>query len=267
MASVPPGWYPDPSGTSTWRWWDGLQWTEHLHPVPGPAQPHLGPAPAPWAAGAADPLLVARRAEDRAWLLAGWSVWVFAAATILQNAVLLAAGSSFRHQLHQLFTEAQHNQPTQNTINQLSVPAWVNLFDLLIIPAAVLFLIWQYRACKVARFRGYPTRISAGLGVGGWFIPVVNFWFPYLAMRDCLPPSHPLRPLGIWAWLSYLAGSLLIGTSVVVSIFSTGGAVIPLAIGSVAWVGAATLGTRLMRAIRDDHQGTGDRTTVGQLAG
>ena len=24
---VPSGWYPDPSGTAPWRWWDGHRWT------------------------------------------------------------------------------------------------------------------------------------------------------------------------------------------------------------------------------------------------
>ena len=29
--STQPGWYPDPSGMPRMRWWDGAQWTEHLH--------------------------------------------------------------------------------------------------------------------------------------------------------------------------------------------------------------------------------------------
>lgn len=28
----PAGWFPDPTGTSTQRYWDGRQWTEHTHP-------------------------------------------------------------------------------------------------------------------------------------------------------------------------------------------------------------------------------------------
>jgi len=32
MTNIPAGWYPDPSGTTQQRWWDGAQWTEHYTP-------------------------------------------------------------------------------------------------------------------------------------------------------------------------------------------------------------------------------------------
>jgi hypothetical protein len=40
-----PGWYPDPSGASGQRYFDGVQWTEHHTPETAPAT-LLGPAPA-----------------------------------------------------------------------------------------------------------------------------------------------------------------------------------------------------------------------------
>jgi hypothetical protein len=33
----PPGWYIDPDGLATMRWWDGEQWTDQLAPVAAPA--------------------------------------------------------------------------------------------------------------------------------------------------------------------------------------------------------------------------------------
>jgi hypothetical protein len=36
IENLAPGWYPDPNKLAEKRWWDGNQWTEHIHP-PRPA--------------------------------------------------------------------------------------------------------------------------------------------------------------------------------------------------------------------------------------
>lgn len=36
--TVPPGWYPDPSGQQGSRWWDGTQWTDHTQAGSPPGQ-------------------------------------------------------------------------------------------------------------------------------------------------------------------------------------------------------------------------------------
>ncbi len=47
MATPAPGWFPDPFDPARLRWWDGRQWTTHLHPDvrrPGLAAPASRPA-------------------------------------------------------------------------------------------------------------------------------------------------------------------------------------------------------------------------------
>lgn len=39
MASAPAGWYPDPAGSRSARYWDGQRWTQHLKPSPPSAGP------------------------------------------------------------------------------------------------------------------------------------------------------------------------------------------------------------------------------------
>ena len=50
-AGPQPGWYPDPSGYSQLRWWDGTQWTSHLTTEPAypvaPAEPEPPVRPTP----------------------------------------------------------------------------------------------------------------------------------------------------------------------------------------------------------------------------
>lgn len=46
MAQPAPGWFPDPFDPAQLRWWDGQQWTTHLHPAErGPARAASAPRP------------------------------------------------------------------------------------------------------------------------------------------------------------------------------------------------------------------------------
>jgi uncharacterized protein YxjI len=50
----PPGWYPDPAGSGGTRWWNGMDWTEHVQHAP-PLPPPPSPPPSPPAQAAPPP--------------------------------------------------------------------------------------------------------------------------------------------------------------------------------------------------------------------
>jgi hypothetical protein len=86
------------------------------------------------------------------------------------------------------------------------------VFDLLGLLALVpvfVFLMWQHRAASTARRLDYRAARSPGWGVGSWFVPVVNLWMPYGALRDLLPPGHPRRVLGWVPWVAFLANGFV----------------------------------------------------------
>lgn len=77
--------------------------------------------------------------------------------------------------------------------------------------AMVMFLVWFYRARVNAEGHGWPQRRSPGWAIVAWFVPVVNFWFPFQIMVDIWRAGLPEQARtniailpGIW-WTSLLA--------------------------------------------------------------
>ena len=77
--------------------------------------------------------------------------------------------------------------------------------------AMVMFLVWFYRARVNAEGHGWPQRRSPGLAIWAWFVPVVNFYFPFQVMADIWRAGLPEQARanrailpGIW-WASLLA--------------------------------------------------------------
>jgi hypothetical protein len=86
----------------------------------------------------------------------------------------------------------------------------IQLLSLLQLGGLVVWVIWQHRANTTSQALRLPLTRSPGLGVGGWFIPIVNLWFPYEATRDNLPLGHPSRPVVLHWWLGFLAQGFLL---------------------------------------------------------
>ena len=255
-ANPPPSWYPDPSGRLGWRWWAGNQWTEHFAPM-------VTPYPA---GGMSDQRAAASLQANQARLdgFIAVAVWIWAAVGIVDVLVNWANVGYYRALWH-WWHAALHAISTQGNVPaQPTRPLWSSLFSLVslvLLGIEIVFFIWQYRSATVARTLRYPGHHSPGWGVGCWFVPVVNLWMPYQAIRDCLPPGHPARRQVLYAWLALLLTTVLLLPATLVALVGApvvGVVLVIVSIGAYAFVGLNA--HRFVTAIATDH-----RDAVGAL--
>ena len=234
---APPGWYPDPAGGSGLRWWDGYAWTEAtVLPERPPPPPWASAAPqgpasevAPWAT-AAQRLNVhttAKLVDDELRLepVARVAVVMPAVYFIAGLIVLRVKAAEWRvlgHQLHVIWddTRAGITPPAYNTPDVFSPVTLV--VGIVTVAAVVIACIWQHRAASAARALGFPADRSPAWGVGCWFVPIVNLWMPYGAIRDCLPPGDPHRARVLHWWIALLAAQWLYAAASLCAMASSG---------------------------------------------
>ena len=66
---------------------------------------------------------------------------------------------------------------------------------LALLAAGVVFIVWLWRARGNAELFCYGQhRRGRGWVIGGWFCPVVNFWFPKQIVDDVIAASDPRTP-------------------------------------------------------------------------
>jgi hypothetical protein len=114
--------------------------------------------------------------------------------------------------------EAEANDDRQAVVGALQ-------FVVLIV-AAILFLIWIYRAHKnLGALGASGLKYSPNWAVGGWFIPIMNLWRPYqvtVEISKASDPDHyepegqawqtaPTPPLVKFWWALWIIGGFIGG--------------------------------------------------------
>jgi hypothetical protein len=266
---APPGWYPDPAGGPGQRWWDGYAWSEAVvlpqQPPPPPgtgAPPPQGPPlqAAPWAVATQrlDAHYTSGLVQSELGLAGVARITLGVPAVVgLLNLVLLRTESSrlltIGQDYKKIWDATQRHQPVPTFTNQ-SVSPWFFLLGLVALAAIVVTLIWQHRAASAGRALGFPTTHSPGWGVGSWFVPIVNFWFPYQAIRDCLPPDDPNRARILQWWLAYMVGGL-VGAAAFIAAFFSSGVAAALSIPAAAlWLVVLAFAPRVVSCVAVAHR-------------
>ncbi len=235
----PPGWYDDPWGSPSKRWWDGQQWTGHLQ-AGGPTGTPVVPL---------DRQLESERSSARfARMAMLWGGPAQALSTFTTALWVRDFADEFREALD---TDGDVDFETIGNggailVNQLTSMAFL--------AAGVLFLIWFYRSTTLARDAGLPARRSPGLAVASWIIPIVNWWWPYRATVDALPRHHPGQPQLLRWWLLWIGASssgLFVG---VVGFFSVGAMWIVAAAGVGLSLAAAFAARDVIEIVVEAHE-------------
>jgi hypothetical protein len=197
-----PGWYADPSRDFEWRWWSGHTWTTHTAATPGYVPDSRR--------------LAQLAAEARIARLASWAALVFAVGMLLGIAADWSLANQLARDLHWFRQSVEQSRTTHGSVAlppppapPLTFLAWSWIAYPFTLGSEVALLMWQYRSAKVALSFGYPADVSPGWGVAAWFIPVVQLWMPYLAVRGLLPEGHPTRRLMPYWWSSVVLAVLL----------------------------------------------------------
>lgn len=90
--------------------------------------------------------------------------------------------------------------------------ALLGIENLLSLVTMIVFFVWIVRAIRALGAMGRSTGMSAGMAVGGWFIPIANVVMPWLSVRGVLRALHCSTILaGLW-WLVWLA-NMSLGTA------------------------------------------------------
>ena len=90
---------------------------------------------------------------------------------------------------------------------------------LLTLTVVIVYMVWLARVYGAIAARGGKTSMGVGLAIGGWFIPIGNFFLPWLGLRAAWRGARTdgSALVGVW-WVTYMLGTLLtVGQNVAIS--------------------------------------------------
>ena len=80
---------------------------------------------------------------------------------------------------------------------------------LVAIALIVVLCIWAHHTVRNAKLRDPSLNVSPGMAAGGWYIPVGNFWLPWMHLRRSARRfGGQVGALGVWQGLT-IAGTVL----------------------------------------------------------
>ena len=165
-------------------------WQQPSQPFAAPpAQQYLQPAPR----SPVEPLRYAHRSFRSATGL-GTAVSILICLVVLARAVL-AASHWYTYKVVKDYVEGPVKDPDRLDRADLAGFLAFNGFLLAVLAAGVVFIVWLWRARGNAElFCSGRHRRGRSWVIGGWFCPVVNFWFPKQIVDDVIAASDLRTP-------------------------------------------------------------------------
>jgi hypothetical protein len=234
-ADPPAGWYQDPNGARAWRYWDGATWTDHV--APWVVKPELSPEE--------------RLVEERRW--ARYAKWAFVAFVPFQVAAqVLSAFQSDRTYHGTLFQDSAPERPS--LFEPLSIGLPQVLCTLIVLGLTIVLAYWTMQAARAAKAQGIPIVRSPGWTMGGWFIPILNLWWPPQSIRSFAKDRQQLRHVVGW-WICWIVATASTIAATLVAGSSDFDAAIPfLVVGATSVVSFALLGVQVVDLVLAVHE-------------
>lgn len=186
--STQAGWYPDASGISVLRWWDGGQWTAHTTAVPADTRPRLSPG----------------------WFALSTWVQVGIAVVVLAD---VATSALMAHELTVLRSWA--DDPASASVSQATamdhrILAMGIIAGISMIASGVLFIAWLYQAHRSSAMEAGQLRHGSGWAIGGWFVPILVLWRPYQMVQDVhRGATRRSSALVTWWWVMFMVATVM----------------------------------------------------------